>query len=254
MDNRVFERILQLYHSYVKDLAFSPEIELKYQHSINVANLANRISEFVTPSKIERQLIEIASLYHDIGRFKQFATYHTFNDRISENHATLGVQVIKEHNFFADLDLETQEVLFNIIKNHNTKTVSKDLTPVELLCCNVLRDADKLDILRLLSAHYKTGEYNATLSLGLPDKEEYNPLILNQLLNASIVDVESMQSVNDFKLLNLSWVYDLNFAVSHALLFEFGYLKQIYQSLSVKDAQIDLAYQMVDGICEAYVH
>lgn len=35
-------------------------------------------------------------LFHDVGRFYQFTVYRTFNDALSENHAKLGLKVIKD--------------------------------------------------------------------------------------------------------------------------------------------------------------
>jgi len=35
-------------------------------------------------------------LFHDVGRFAQYARYHTYLDRDSENHAELSVHVLEE--------------------------------------------------------------------------------------------------------------------------------------------------------------
>jgi putative nucleotidyltransferase with HDIG domain len=44
---------------------------------------------------LQLELAETIALFHDIGRFEQFKTYGTFDDRASENHATIGLKVLK---------------------------------------------------------------------------------------------------------------------------------------------------------------
>jgi putative nucleotidyltransferase with HDIG domain len=229
-------------------------MELKYQHSINVASIAKLIAEYVTPSRIHQQWVEIAALYHDLGRYEQFLQYGTFNDQISLDHATLGVEIIQKLGMFAELQSEEQEMLFQAIENHNKKAISPTISPEAELVCKIIRDADKMDILKMLSSHFQTGKYDPVISLGLPDEKNYNPLVVSDLLSARSVDFTRMKSLNDFKLVSLGWVYDLNFAISHVMLYQQKCLEKIYQSLTVKAPEIDMAYHMVDGICEAYSH
>jgi putative nucleotidyltransferase with HDIG domain len=254
MDDLLFEKIIGNYHQYVHSIELGPELELKYNHSKNVATIASHIADFVLPSKSVQRLLYVAALYHDIGRYDQFLKYHTFSDKKSVDHALLGVEMIKKGNFFEGLNETDQQQLFDVIENHNKKDIIATLPANTVDVCNVLRDADKIDILRLLSAHYKTGVYDATLSLGLPDVPQYNPAIIADILGAKIADFSMMESLNDFKLLNMSWVFDLNFAISHVMVHESKVLKKIYQSISVKSPEIDTAFQLVDGICEAYLH
>ena len=39
---------------------------------------------------------EAIALFHDVGRFPQYARYKTFRDSISTNHAALGASVLFE--------------------------------------------------------------------------------------------------------------------------------------------------------------
>ncbi len=254
MENLLFEKIISHYHQYVDRFSLTPEMELKYQHSKNVTSIARQIADFVAPSRTQRQWVEIAALYHDIGRYEQFQQYGTFNDQISLDHAALGVQIIQTQGLFAELQSEEREVLFQAIENHNKKSISTTISSEAEFVCKVIRDADKMDILEMLSSHFQSGTYNPVISLGLPDENNYNPMVVSDLLSAKSVDFTLMQSLNDFKLASLGWVYDLNFAISHVMLYQQKCLEKIYQSLTVKAPEIDMAYHMVDGICEAYAH
>lgn len=252
MENWLFDKIIEDYHLYAQQFQNSPELVLKYNHSKNVSLLAKQISEFVAPSNETSQIIEIAALYHDIGRFTQFQKYHTFNDSISANHAELGVKIMSDFPNFDSLNQDEKRMIYNVVNNHNKFKIEDSLDHVTALVCNIIRDADKIDILKTLANSYKSNVYNAAVFLDLPDIDSYNPLIVQDLLSAKSVDFSMMETLNDFKLANLGWVFDLNFAISHLILHKANVLQDIYQSITVKSKEIDMAYQMVEGVCEAY--
>jgi len=52
-------------------------------------------------SNQEMILAETMGLFHDIGRFKQYAVFGTFNDKISVNHARLGIRQIAFHGILS---------------------------------------------------------------------------------------------------------------------------------------------------------
>jgi hypothetical protein len=73
--------------------------------------------------------------------------------------------------------------------------------------------------------------------LGLPDPPEVTPLCMEALLGKRVVRLEQCRVVNDFKLLQISWAWDLNFPASFRLLLERGYLPDLAASIS---APLDL--------------
>ena len=86
-------------------------------------------------------------LFHDVGRFYQFTVYRTFNDALSENHAKLGLKVIKDLPFIAKLDEEDLATLKFAIGNHNAKEIAPTENQRHLAFAKLIRDADKIDIL-----------------------------------------------------------------------------------------------------------
>lgn len=254
MDQELFEQLRTRYQSVITSYDPSKEILQKHQHSLQVAEISKQISEFVLPSKSLQLIAEIAGLFHDIGRFEQFKRYQTFVDAQSENHALLGIQIIKDKGLFSGVAENETEILFAIIENHNKRTVSDNADPNTLEICNIVRDADKIDILKLLSTHYLSGATDATLTLGLPESPTFNPKIVQSILNAEIANYGDLHSLNDFKLLKLSWAFDLNFAISHVIVHQAKYMKKIHETLTVKTAETDMAYSLIDGISEAYLH
>jgi len=254
MDTEIFQTLVKQFNNYPLGFEYALPLESKFKHCHSVANIAKQISEYLIPSKNLQQIIEIAALYHDIGRFEQYAKYNTFVDSKSENHAALSVKVIKENNFLSLLDTENQKIIEIAILNHNTKKINSNLTEIENLVTTVLRDADKIDILGLFSNHYADNKSDETLELNLPDIKEYNPKVVQSIISGELVDMQDVKTLNDFKLLKMSWVYDLNYEISHVLISNGKYLRTIFDSLSVKDEQTQLAFNLVDGVCEAYTN
>jgi hypothetical protein len=52
-----------------------------------------------------------------------------------------------------------------------------------------------------------------------------------ELMAGKSVKVESLKTLNDFKLLQMGWVYDINFPRTFQLIRERGYLKMIGDAL-----------------------
>jgi putative nucleotidyltransferase with HDIG domain len=242
------------YETYVTLFEQTTEVIQKHNHSLQVAEIAKQISSFVIPSKSMQLIVETAALYHDIGRYEQLKKYNTFIDSKSEDHALLGVHEIKKNNLFDGLTEDEQQLIFKIIENHNKKSIDSSLSEIEATLCNIIRDADKIDILKFLSTYYQSTENLNTFWLDLPDSDTYNPEIIKSILSAKIATFEEMKSLNDFKLLKLSWVFDINFAISFVMIHQAKYLEKIYNSLSVKTQDTELVFSLTNGICEAYLH
>jgi len=95
----------------------------------------------------------------------------------------------------------------------------------------MLRDADKIDIYKVVTEYYTSDEANETIGLDLPDNDHVSESIIENIMNRRTVDHKEMKSLNDFKLLQMAWVYDLNFQFSRNVIAQNGYLDIIYQTL-----------------------
>ncbi len=238
MTHNQFESIKQWFDEYIHqfhsdDSAFQRNIELKRNHSYNVwyntIDLGNHSS---LDESLHIQL-QTAGLLHDAGRFEQFRRYHTFSDKKSVNHGLLGVEVLKEKKILKELTSEEQERILIAIENHNKKEISGNFNKDTLTMVKMLRDADKLDIWRIVTEYYcnTERETNNTLQLDLPDNNEINPKNYQDLLNEQMVDLGNLKTLNDFKLLQIGWIYDLNYPRSFQILNEKKYLDIIFKTL-----------------------
>jgi hypothetical protein len=93
----------------------------------------------------------------------------------------------------------------------------------------------------------KEQKENKTLQLELPDEDAVTDEVLEAILNKQVVLKESMKTLNDFKLLQIAWLFDLNFSYSIQRVYEKGYLDKIFNSLPQNDK-----IKQVRGIVDAY--
>jgi putative nucleotidyltransferase with HDIG domain len=78
-------------------------------------------------------LAEAIGLFHDVGRFRQYETYKTFDDSISVNHATLGAKVLLENNVLQRLPKQEQDLILRGVTLHNVFSLPEKLT-VRVYC------------------------------------------------------------------------------------------------------------------------
>ncbi|MCD4717773.1 MAG: hypothetical protein K8R45_13680, partial [Desulfobacterales bacterium] len=97
----------------------------------------------------------------------------------------------------------------------------------------LLRDADKLDIWRVVIDYYtqKNGTRNETIELDLPDTPDISETVYEDLMSGRLVRVGCLRTLNDFKLLQMGWIFDVNFPRTFQLVRERAYLKIIRDTL-----------------------
>jgi putative nucleotidyltransferase with HDIG domain len=190
-------------------------IRLKEEHTLRVCKEILRLGKALNLNTNALRLAETIALFHDIGRFEQFKTYGTFDDRVSESHATLGLKVLEATNILSRLTKKEQSIVYKAIGYHNVRKLpgEADETPDCLLHSKLLRDADKLDIWRVVTNYYTERHLhrNPALELELPDTPEYSLCFVDDILNNRVSNSHDLKTFNDMKLLQLGWIFDINF-------------------------------------------
>ncbi len=215
---------------------------IKKNHSERVALLSMVLAEKMKWTPADADLAYLAGLLHDVGRFRQLFEFNTFNDEKSVDHAALGVKVLTEEGVLKSLDDESGEIIIHSIQNHNKLAVNSTVKGKQLLFARLLRDADKIDILKVLSEYYnnKNGKQNHTLTWELPKNPEISKNVLKEVLSGKMVSKKNVVTENDVKIMQLSWVYDINYKPSFEHLAKFRYLEAIYNTLPKNDIVIDV--------------
>ncbi|MDY6836955.1 MAG: HD domain-containing protein [Thermodesulfobacteriota bacterium] len=228
-------------------------IDLKDEHTRRVCAAILDIGKSLSLGAESLCLAEVMALFHDVGRFEQYARYRTFSDKDSEDHAMLGMRILHKYSVLKDVDRPTRNLILRVISYHNRLGLPKRETEECLFFTKLLRDADKVDIWRVVTEHYgqKEEEQNGAIDLGLPHRPEISDEVCEDLLAGRIVRLESLRTVNDFKVLQMAWVYDVNFPRTFQIILERGYLEMIRDALPACE-KVSRVYSTVRSYVEAH--
>lgn len=223
-------------------------IELKEMHTFRVCEEISGIGRELKLSEPEMNLAQIIALFHDLGRFQQYAKYHTFSDHRTENHALLGAGILKQQKILERFDDSLQDIIEKAVLYHNLPRLPEEELEACLFFARLLRDADKLDIWKIMITAFQEKQYggNPGVAFGLPDTPEISNAIFESLLNGRVADVPSMNTLTDYKLLLVGLVYDVNFPPSFKRIRERKYLEQIREALPVSD-KVDRIFKAVES-------
>ena len=222
--------------------------EVKIEHGVRVSENCWDITKYLQLQDDDMQLARHIGLFHDIGRFRQIVNFNTFSDTKSIDHGKLGIDVIREEKLFSEMSDDFQCIINQAIYNHNKAVISPSLNEKERLFSQILRDADKLDILRLVTEYYLHPDQkrNGIIELDLPDKEGVSPDVCHEILQRKMVKRSSLETADDFKVLQISWIYDIHYRITFQKILESQYLEKL-RSVLPDTSEVDRVYQQVSS-------
>lgn len=218
-------------------LKLSNMCTLKVNHTLRVVDLCERIARGLKLGTEDIELAKLCGLLHDIGRFEQWKRYETFVDSKSIDHGDLGVEILKENNLIRKFnnDASLDNLILKTVKNHNKYKTEESLTEREKLFCNIIRDADKIDIIYL----YVIEE--TILDVG---DDCISEKIYNQIKNNNMIVLNDRKTKADKLATSLGFVFDINYTESFKILKETNYLNKeidIYQNKQInKNLKVQL--------------
>lgn len=235
------EAYMKSFYCDDQDIMFG--IQMKEKHTGYVTANARQLAMHLKLVPQDVDLAELIGLLHDVGRFRQWQLYKTFVDAKSEDHADLGVKVIQELPFYDLLGQEEKDLVLFAIKNHNKKEIAPAPDKRHLLFAKIIRDADKLDIFRVLAPYLtanpdaegqsatirkfmKGPNGDATGEMGV-----FAPGFLEKFVRGEQVDYTMIRTNEDRKLVRLMWVYDVNYAWTLQRIRDKGYIEAIIANL-----------------------
>jgi hypothetical protein len=263
------------FHAYTG--AFAPRdekrrktIESKTRHSLRVRAEIRNIAENSGMSPGEVRLAEAVGLLHDVGRFAQVDRYGTLVDLTSINHARLGVRVMRREGILGNVDPVERKIILIAVENHNKPELPALLRGRALVHSRLIRDADKLDIFNMLTDIYarrgKPADESDFAFFGLPEEEAHpgendcsngsthgtaivSETVYRKVLDGEVVPYSELESMNDFKLLQMGWAFDLNFPFSLRRVRERNYMAKIRESMPPSE-RVDEVYARVRSYLE----
>lgn len=232
------ENAKRYFNQYISDYdPDAPKVRLKITHIEHVVQNSRKIAKILGLSPEDQSLAELIGLLHDIGRFEQIRKYDTFSDKDSVNHAEKGVEVLfgdgEIRNYLPDCRYD--QIIRKAILNHNRYQVEDGLSEREQLFCNIIRDADKLDIFRC----YLTDRIEDLVHIKSDDvaAETLSPEYYRAFYDEKPLCFADCKTNIDFIVCILAFIYDFNFKETLVLIYEQNYIHRIIQRLNAKDRQ-----------------
>lgn len=228
------------------EISFQKSFDLKKNHTLRVVENMNVLTKVLFLNEEQKAIAEIIALFHDAGRFPQYAKYGTFNDTESEDHALLSSGIIEEAPFFAKIDETSQQIIKTAIINHSKIQLPKLEEEQVVLFCQLIRDADKLDVLEMVTNQFRdrSNDEMKTIMYNLPNQSQVSEKIIKSIQMEKLAKKEDMKTQNDFRLMLMSWVFDLNYKASFNILNQNRYIEKIYNTLPKQDGIIN-AYRTI---------
>jgi hypothetical protein len=87
------------------------------------------------------------------------------------------------------------------------------------------------------------------IELGLYKGEKVTEQIITALENAEVIRKEELIYLNDFKILQISWIFDLNFDITKELILKNNFIDLIISSIegdSIRDRVKQIIYKHIN--------
>lgn len=255
------KKVKNVFKKYTDNYDTSDEkIKLKVDHTYRVAALSERIARSLGLGDDDTNLAWLIGMLHDIGRFEQLKNYGTFSDAESIDHAHYGVELLFEDGLiekfasendtkdlkgtkdlketavkFENEEKETKEIseldiLRTAIWNHSAYRVEEGLTDRVKMFCNIIRDADKIDILKV--------NYDVTLEViyDVTTEELKNSGVTDEVMKAFMEHHAVLRSLKKTPIDNLvghaALVFELVYNESFKIVKEQGYIEKMLSYVS----------------------
>ncbi len=251
------KNVINAFAEYVRNYDPSDEkIKLKIDHTYRVAGLCQRIAESLGLSEPDVDIAWLLGMLHYIGRFEQIRRFGTFNDAQSVDHAEFGADLLfKEglirkfaEGYYEECELaepenqEDEQIIKNnehhnkdtgllemAIRQHNKYRVKEDLTERQRMFCDILRDADKVDIFKV------NADIPMEIIYDVTTEELKNGIITKEVLESFYKKETVLKSVRrsavDHIVGHISLLFELVYKESYRQAKEQGY---VYKLLDFK--------------------
>ncbi len=243
----------QAFKNYVKKYDINnSKIALKIAHIERTSQIARNLTENLNLEKEDIELAELIGLLHDIGRFEQVRIYNTFSDKDSVNHGELGAKILFEDGEIRRFIEEDRydNIIKTAIVNHNRNRETMQWSnEKEELHSKIIRDADKIDILYILTFEEKEVAWGkADLS-----NEKITDEIYREFMNKESIDYRKRETIADKLVSHFAFIYDFNYTFSLKIVKENGYIDKIYKRFKFKDNETEKKYNNIYNMAKTYL-
>ena len=225
------ERVKNTFAEYTSGYnATDPKIKLKIDHTYRVAELCELIARDLKLDEYETDVAWLTGMLHDVGRFEQIKRYNTFNDAQSVDHANFGADLLFKEGFIDTYvdgfhDDKYGAIVENAIRNHSAFRIDERLDEYTVMFCNILRDADKVDIFRVNVDTPAEDIYNVTTEE--LKNSQVSPEVMAAFDERHAVLRSCKKTVVDHVAGHIALTFELVYPISLQIAKERGYLDKM---------------------------
>ena len=217
-------------------------IRHKVEHTLRVAALSERYAKALGMSAEDTDFAWLLGLLHDIGRFEQARRYGTFVDSQSVDHAELSGDILFREELIdrfpkEGLPEEWQTVAETAVRRHNKLKLPETLDPRTRRFAEILRDADKTDIFRVIASipfEDRVGSSRASFT----ETEKASPEVMTCVLEHRCVPSGIRHSRFEGHISHCCMAFELVFEVSRRTVKEEGWLRILLAETDTEGKQI----------------
>lgn len=228
------------------------KIMLKEVHTFCVLDAADYICREEKISKEDHELALLIALLHDIGRFEQLKTFHSYDDNLFD-HAEFGVKVLFEDGMIRQFirDDRYDPIIRTAIACHSLYEIPKEVEGRELLHCRIIRDADKLDNFRVKDTEKAEAIFGISAEqVGL---EPVSENILNAIREHRCIRRGERTTHMDMWISYLAFIFDLNFPSSFLYIKNQDYMNRNIDRIPYGNPKTKADMEEVRSICNIYI-
>lgn len=253
MHKQNYENIEKWFNGFVesyfgKDQKVNENLFLKKEHTAKVCDEMRALVENENFDEHQTCMAMTVALLHDAGRFQQFQKYGTYNDLRSVNHGCLGRQLVHKSGVLKVLTDREQYIIETVIEHHGAKEIPEALDDEAKFYLRLVRDADKIDIYRVVCKYmdmYKASPENFRIEKEFPDDPYCSRPVIETVMQGRTVDYRILETMYDMILLQLGWVFDMNYDYSLKLIWERGYIETLTGFLPPSDHNAQKAAEYI---------
>ncbi|HBA86182.1 MAG TPA: hypothetical protein DCZ95_19035 [Verrucomicrobia bacterium] len=219
MNEEKLESLTKWFHEYANTFRDRQPVlpfamQLKLNHSLRVVQDMERIAAALGWPAEEIRTAKALGLLHDVARFSQYAEFGTFHDPRSVNHGERGWQICVDMKLLSDCSPEDRQRILDGVRYHNRRTIPPETSAEALRFVKLIRDADKLDIFRIVDTAIEKNQFldNPEILLHVEIDGPPTPALLDELEQTRSASYKYLKTLADFLLVQLYWVYDMNYA------------------------------------------
>jgi len=239
-------KVMKVFDQYIKNFDMNnANIKAKYFHSLKTMELAREIATNLEIFNEEEIVIcELIGLFHEIGSFDQNPNFHIINDN-NEDYTNKTLETLFTNGLVRKITSETKYdgiikfAIYSLNKNGYPNNLDKKV----IAFCDVLKDAHKLDLFRMVINY----PYVDTRIDGYPTGMVYDEFKMFRTIENKLTENNA-----DEILLILSNLFSLKYRYSYYIAKQENYISKLIKSLNYSDKNVKKFFNSLENVLNVY--